>query len=221
MAEIVAKLTGRLRERGLRATLAKAFADHVFRHSTSVVVEYRTGWGEAGRSAIHPDWLTFVVVRDPADLPPLGGFLAWRRDDFVSMLRAGKVGMLALQNGVCVGCVWVSLTDHRDPASREFYAVGANEAYHYCWLVDPAVRRTNIGMPLCRFVMNTLADMGVTRQFGVVDRVNRASYVIQTRFGYRECGVKVMHYVVFGTRWTRMGRYAGVLGTVTPKRSRG
>ena len=214
----VARLLARLQERGLLATLRKAFTDKVFRASTSVIVEYRAGWGVAGKGNVHPDWLTFAVVRDRADLPPLCDWMAHRLGDFVAMLDAGKLAIFALQDGVVHGCVWVSLTDHHDPVSREFYAVGPHEAYHYCWMVDPSVRRTNIGMPLCRVVMTTLADLGIQRQFGVVDRVNRASYIIQTRFGYRERGVKVMHYVIFGSRWTRTARYQGTLGTVTPPR---
>ena len=86
-------------------------------------------------------------------------------------------------------------------------------------MIDPSQRRSNLSLPLCRFVIHTLGDLGIKRNFSVVDRVNRASYLIQTRFGYRECGIKVMHYVVLGSRWTRMARYSGTLGTVTPRRS--
>ncbi len=108
--------------------------------------------------------------------------------------------------------MWVALSDHHDPASREYYPVAPGEAYHYCWMVDPTSRRTNVGIPLCRYVMATLAKRGIERQFGVVDRVNRASYLIQQRFGYRECGVRVKHYVVCGARFTRLSRYEGTLG---------
>lgn len=216
----LARVARRLRDRGVLATLCKAFADKVFRRSTSVMIEFRPDWYRAGQNGIRPDWLSFAVARDAAGLPPLCGWMAWRRDDFLEMLRQGKIGFFALRHDVVVGCAWFSLTDHRDPRSREFYAVGRNEAYHYCWMIDPALRRSNVALPFGRFMLRTLVAMGIERQFGVVDRVNRTSYVLQTRFGYRECGIKVMHYVIFGSRWTRIARYQGTLGPVTSRPTR-
>jgi RimJ/RimL family protein N-acetyltransferase len=216
----MARIAGRLRDRGVVATLRKAFADKVFRHSTSVMIELRPEWHQPGRNEIRPDWLSFAVARQPADLPPLCDWMAWRRGDFRDMLNEGKVGIFALRDGVAVGCAWFSLSDHRDTRSREFYAVGPNEAYHYCWMIDPALRRSNIALPFGRFMLKTLGEMGIGRRFGLVDRANRTSYVLQARFGYRECGIKVMHYVIFGSRWTRIAHYEGLLGPLEPRAAR-
>ncbi len=212
----LARISQRLREHGVGPTLRKAFADFIFRASTSVILEYRPGDHRVGANAEIPAWLSFMVLRDGNTVPPLCEWMAHRRDAFGAMLANGKIGIFALYEGVAVGCAWIALSDHHDAESREFYRVPPGEAYHYCWMIDPSVRRRNIGLPLCRYVMKTLGDMGIQRQFGVVDRVNRASYKIQSHFGYTECGVKVMHYCILGTRWTRMGRYQGVLGTTTP-----
>lgn len=203
----------RLREAGLRDTLAKAFGDHVYRRSSSVVLEYRTEWGALGRAFDIPAGVAFVTVEGAgATLPRLGGWLAPRQVAFQAMLAAGKIGVFAVEHGAAVGCAWLSLTDHHDAESREHYRVAPGEAYHYCWLVDPARRRANIALPLCRAVLLELRGRGVTRQFGVIDRTNRASYLIQQRFGYRECGIEVIHLYVLRTRWTWTRRYQGVLG---------
>lgn len=206
----------RLRERGIAATLRKLFADHVYRRSESVIVEYCPGWGRPARGAAIAG-LSFVTVRTAAEVPPLCDWMAWRASDFRRMAQAGELGVFVLDAGVAVGCVWVSLRDHHDRRTREFYAVGPNEAYHYCWMVDPGNRRRNVALPLCREVCRVLDGMGIERQFGVVDRVNAASYKIQIYFGYREAGVRVVHYEVLGTRWTRMSRYTGTLGLIEPR----
>lgn len=215
---MLGKISARFAERGVRATLTKLFADRVYRRSTSVIVERRRGAARLGGNDALPEWLSFVIVRDCDDLPTLGAWLAPRSADFAAMQRAGKTGMFALADGVAVGCVWVSFADHHDPRLGEYYRVPAGEAYHYCWLVAPASRRTNVALPLCRFVIQTLEDMGIVRHFGVVDRVNRASYLVQQHFGYRECGQAVLHYHLFGRYWTRYRSYEGTLGPVKATR---
>ncbi len=91
----VGRLLRRVRTAGLARTLRKAFADHIFRHSTSVVVEYRAGWGSFGRAALHPDWLSFATVGAGDPLPPLCDWMAWRARDFAAMRDAGKLGLFA------------------------------------------------------------------------------------------------------------------------------
>ncbi|HEX8446361.1 MAG TPA: GNAT family N-acetyltransferase [Sphingomonas sp.] len=208
----VQRLARRIRERGVTATLRKAWSDHVFRRSTSVIVEYHPDQRPLGPNDQTGTGLSFAELRAGDAVPPLCAWMAYRAADFAAMLTQGKIGVFALRNGVAIGCAWIALDDHHDPLSREHYAVGPKEAYHYCWMVDPAQRRTNVGISLCREVLRLLASMGIERQFGVVDVVNRASYLIQYRFGYRECGRKVLHYHLLGMRWTRYGRYQGTLG---------
>lgn len=208
----VARLAGRVRESGLRGTLSKAFADHVYRRSTSVVLEYRRNWGDLGRDFDPPPDLTFTTVTPEDSLPPLGRWLARRENDFRDMLANGKTGVFASDASGAVACVWLAFSDHHDARSREFYPIAPGEAYHYCWLVDPDRRRSTIAMSLCRHVFAYLRGIGVERQFGVVDRVNRPSFTILKRFGYRECGVEVIHLYLLRTRWTWTRRYAGDLG---------
>lgn len=211
------RLIQRFRELGIAATLRKLVADRVMRRSTSVIVEYQAGWSVVGDGAQSPPWLSFRTVRKGDELPPLNDWLAWRDAGFAAMLEAGKVGIFALDDGVAIGCVWLSLADHHDPVAREHYPVREREGYHYCWLVDPADRRRNVALPMCRYMLNNFPSLGIDRSFGVVDRVNRPSYLIQLRMGYRERGVKVVHHHLFGWRWTTMSRYDGVLGTTNPK----
>ncbi|MES2054386.1 MAG: hypothetical protein V4564_00480 [Pseudomonadota bacterium] len=213
----VQRLVRRVRELGFAATLRKLFADRIMRRSTSVIVEYQAGWSTVGDGAQSPPWLSFVIVRQGEPLPPLNDWLAWRDAGFAAMQAAGKVAIFALDDGIAIGCVWLALADHHDPVAREHYPVREREAYHYCWLVDPADRRRNVALPMCRYMLNNFANLGVDRSFGVVDRVNRPSYLIQLRMGFRERGVKVVHYHLFGWRWTAMSRYDGVLGTVNSK----
>ena len=213
------RFAARLRSQGLRATLVKAFEDHVWRRSSSVILEYRQEWGKLGRPFSTPAGLSFVTLRRGDAVPPLAEWLAPRRPAFEAMLCDGKVGILAIEQGEAVGCVWLSLSDHIDPATREHYPVAPGEAYHFCWLVDPDRRRGNVALPLCREVLRVLADGGVRRQFGVIDRVNRASYRIQQYFGYRECGIEVIHLYALHTRWTWLRRYEGELG-VLPETAR-
>ena len=98
-------------------------------------------------------------------------------------------------------------------ARREkFYAVAPGEVYQYCWLVDPARRRSNVALSMCRFTFAYLRNHRIHRQFVVVDRFNRPSFTIMTRFGYRECGVEVVHLYLLHTRWTWQRRYEGELG---------
>ncbi len=212
MSGLLGKLATRLRKQGLGGTLAKFWRDHIFRITQSVIVEYREGWRKVTAVRSLPDGLSMVIVEGNDPIPPLCDWLAWRRTGFESMLAQGKTGLLMLLDDKVVGCVWLSFSDHRDAKAHEFYAVPPGEAYHYCWLVDPDCRNSQIGLILCRQTMSYLASRGITRQFGIVDLTNDASYLIQIFFGYRECGTKVTHYYILGTQWTRISAYTGLLG---------
>ena len=212
------RLRQRIAQRGPRATIAKAWGDHVFRHSASVILEYHRVWGGRVTPPEPRAGQSFAVVRDPAEMPPLCAWLNPRADDFARMAAKGKVGLFVLRDGVAVGCAWMALSDHHDPASREFYPVSAGEVYHYCWLVEPGHRSQGAALPLARYMMALCAQLGISRQFGVVDRVNRASYRILQHYGYRECGQLVRHLYILGTRWTVQSRYAGTLGLAASAR---
>lgn len=212
-ATTIGRWTDRVRTRGVGATLAKAFADHVYRRSSSVIMEYRREWGGGvGRDFVPADGLEYRIVDPGGTVPPLGDWLARRRDDFDRMLAAGKVGIFVSDQDGAFGCLWLSFTDHRDPESREFYRVAPGEVYHYCWLLDPARRRSNAALNMMRLTFAELRRRGVTRQFGVIDRINRPSYQIHKRFCYREAGVEVIHLYLFHTRWTWTRAYSGELG---------
>lgn len=201
--------------------MRKAWGDHVYRSSESVILECRREWVRAGVGTGQE--LSFATVMDAAALPPLCSWLAPRARAFADMCRAGKVGLFVLRDGVAVGCAWLALSDHRDRGSREFYRVRPGEAYHYCWLVEPAERPRGGALALSRYVLRAMADLGIERQFGVIDRDNRASYQIQRHFGYRECGIRVRHFHLFHQRWTWLSRYSGTLGlhpAVTGRRAR-
>ncbi len=191
--------------------MAKAWRDHVFRHSVSVIVEYRREWGGRSTHPIPRAGQSFVTAHTPAQVPPLCPFLAHRAGDFARMTTEGKIGLFVLEQDVAVGCAWLSRADHHDREARELYRVGPGEAYHYCWLVAPD-QRARASMALARYVMAVTAEMGIARQFGVVDRVNTASYRVQMHYGYRECGQLVRHFYLLGIRWTRFGTYRGTLG---------
>lgn len=193
-----------------RARLRKAWGDHVYRSSESVMLECRREWVRAGTGV--SDGLTFVTVRNADALPSPGTWLAPRLPAFADMCRAGKLGLFVLRDGRAVGCAWLALSNHSDARSREFYPVGPNEAYHYCWLVEPAERNRGTALHLCRYVLRTLGELGIERQFGIIDRDNRASYQVQRHFGYSECGVRIRHFHLFHQRWTQVSRYEGTLG---------
>lgn len=205
------KLRTRLAENGLAATLRKAFGDHVFRHSASVMLEVESAAARPGRVRLDPD-MRMVEVRAAAELPPLGSFLARRRDDFLAMLAAGKRGYFVLRNEAAVGCAWVALSDHHDPRMRERYPVARGEAYHYSWLLAPEERPRGTALVFFRWMLVTLRDQGFTRLFGVIDRDNRASYRVHQRFGYRETGLLIRHIHLFRQHVTLMKRYDGTLG---------
>ncbi|WP_169542569.1 hypothetical protein [Sphingomonas baiyangensis] len=210
---------GRLRERGVAAALAKAFGDHVFRMSESVMMECVTAQARAGGNATTGD-VRFAVVRAGKSLPPLGAFLAARGPAFAAMLDAGKVGCFAIRDGLAVGCFWLSLDDHHDAASREHYRVEPGEAYGYCFLLDPAERRRGTALWLVRCGIGWLATQGIARHFTVIDRANRVSYLIQRHFRATERGVRVRHFYILGTRWTHVSRYVGTLGPYPDTRRR-
>lgn len=213
------RLRRRLAERGAWSTLRKAWGDHVFRSSESVILECRPEWLQL--AAPHAGGaLTYVAAGKGDDLPPMDPWLAPRAADFRSMLAAGKRGLFVLRDGKAVGCAWVALADHHDAEARESYPVAPGEAYHYCWLVEPGERRRGTGLALARFALAWLRDAGIRRQFGVVDRANRASYRVLSHFGYRECGMRVRHLYLLHTRWTRQSRYGGTLG-LHPAATRG
>ncbi len=213
-----ARIANRLREAGLGATLRKAVRDHLFHASDSVIVEYRRGWGEVRR--LQPAaGLRLVVLRGSDPVPPLCDWMAWRAPEFERMLAESKTGIFLLDGDRAIGCAWFSLADHHDPAAGEHFRVLPGEAYHYCWMLDPAERRGNAGTTLLREVMAVLDALGIERQFGVVDIENRASYLLQYRYGYRECGRMVTHYRLLGRRFVRIRAYRGTLGPV-PGRGR-
>ena len=212
------RLTARLSERGLRATLAKVVGDHVFRLSTSVILECRAEWLRAARPAT--DRYAYAAVDQDAPIPPLCPWLAHRAAAFATMRDEGKLGFFILRDRVAVGCAWLSLTDHHDPEAREFYPVAPGEAYHYCWLVDPAERARGAGLALARYALTQSRARGITRLFGVVDRANRASYRVLQHMGYRECGVKVHHLYLLHRRFTWTRGYAGILGLYEQRKGR-
>jgi GNAT superfamily N-acetyltransferase len=218
MASVLAKMSARVAERGWRGAAAKLVADHVFRLSTSVILECRADWLRVAR----PDARAyrFVLCRDGDALPPLCAWLAHRARAFGAMLAEGKVGLFMLRDGVAVGCAWLALSDHHDREAREFYAVAPGEAYHYCWLVDPAERSRGGGLALARYALTQIREMGVSRSFGVVDRVNRASYRVLSHMGYREAGVKVHHLYLLHRRFTWTRPYRGTLGLSDDRRGR-
>ena len=212
-AAVLGRLVARAREHGFRAFARKVFEDHVYRRSSSVIMEYRHEWGGGAARTFTPDPATTFTMVEPGDaVPPLAPFLAHRRADFERMLAESKVGMFVADAGGAFGCVWLAYSDHRDAASREFYRVGPGEAYHYCWLLDPDRRRSSAALDMMRFMFAVARERGLTRQFGVIDRVNRPSYQIHKRLSYREAGVEVIHLYVLHTRWTFMRRYDGTLG---------
>jgi hypothetical protein len=213
-----ARVTARLRETGVAGTLRKAVRDHLVHASDSVIVEYRRGWRDVRRPD-PPPGLRLVTIRGGDALPPLCDWMAWRAPAFEAMLAESKTGVFLLDGDRAIGCAWFSLADHHDPAAGEHFRVGPREAYHYCWMLDPAGRRGNAGIVLLREVMAELDALGIERQFGVVDIANRASYLLQYRYGYRECGYRVTHYRLLGRRFVRMRRYSGTLGPV-PMRDR-
>lgn len=214
----LARLRARVTERGWRAAAAKIAGDHLFRLSTSVILECRAEWLRVAA----PTQQRYRYLRCAADdtLPPLGPWLHHRERDFRAMLRDGKVGLFLLLDGVAVGCAWLALSDHRDAAAREFYRVAPGEAYHYCWLVDPAERTRGGGLALARYALTEIRAMGIRRIFGVVDRANNASYRVLTHMGYRECGVSVHHLYLLHRRFTWTRRYRGELGLYRARRAR-
>lgn len=210
---VLGRFAARARERGLRATAVKFWEDHLYRRSSSVIMEYRRKWGGGiGRPFVPEDGFTYQVVEPGQPVPPLAGFLARRRADFESMLAEGKVGCFVSDDNGAFGCLWLSLSDHRDPASREFYRVAPGEVYHYCWLLDPDRRRSNVALNMFRFILAYAIGRGAQRLFGVIDRVNRPSYQIHKRFKYREAGTEVIHLYLLRTRWTFLRPYTGELG---------
>jgi len=210
---VIGRWAARARADGLAATAAKIFRDHVYRRSSSVVMEYRQEWGGGtGRPFTPDDGFDYRMVEGADPLPPLGRWLARRRGDFERMLAEGKSASFVSDADGAFGCLWLSFTDHRDPASREFYRVGPGEVYHYCWLLDPAKRNSSAGLNMFRYTLGHAGGRGVTRAFGVIDRVNRPSYQIHRRFRYRESGVEVIHLYLLRTRWTFTRTYAGELG---------
>lgn len=212
-AALLGRLVTRARDRGLRATAAKVFEDHVYRRSSSVVMEYRCEWGGGtGRDVTPADGFRYHIAEPGDAVPPLGPWLARRHGDFARMLADGKVGSFVSDEDGAFGCLWLSFADHRDRASREFYPVGPGEVYHYCWLLDPDRRRSNAALNMFRFTLAYARRRDATRLFGVIDRVNRPSYQIHRRFHYREAGVEVIHLYVLRTRWTMLRRYTGELG---------
>ncbi|MEH3048573.1 GNAT family N-acetyltransferase [Sphingomonas adhaesiva] len=198
---------------GWRGVLRKAFGDHVYRRSDSVVLECRREWSRHAPPRASGD-LTFLTLAAGDAIPPLCAWLAHRRADFSAMHATGKLGLFVLRAGVAVGCAWIAFEDHHDPAAREHYRVAPGEAYHYCWLVDPVERTRGTTLAFARHVLAVLAARGVTRQFGVVDRTNRASYRVLQHFGYRECGIRVRHIYLLHRRWTRVAQYDGTLGLI-------
>jgi RimJ/RimL family protein N-acetyltransferase len=213
------RLWSRLAREGALPTARKAFGDHMFRQSASVVLELRDATAPLAPVRTDPD-MRLLVLRCGDAVPPLCPFLAHRRADFAAMLRDAKLGFFALRNDVAVGCAWVALSDHRDSRTREHYAVAVGEAYHFSWLLDPAERRRGTALVFARWMVGTLREMGIHRSFAVVDRNNRASYRVLQRFGYRECGTLVRHFNIMHTCWTKVSTYRGTLGLSDPRLGR-
>ena len=212
-AAVLGRLAARARERGWRATAAKVFEDHIYRRSSSVIMEYRAEWGGGtGREFTPADGLSYRLVEPGDPVPSLGPWLARRRADFERMLAEGKVASFVSDEAGAFGCLWLSFDDHRDAESREFYRVAPGEVYHYCWLLDPDRRKSSAALNMFRFTLAYARRRGVTRQFGVIDRINRPSYQIHKRFHYREAGIEVIHLYLLRTRWTFTRRYEGQLG---------
>jgi len=209
----------RMADQGVQASLIKLWNDHIFRLTHSVVVEFRAEWqGPPGDGKL-PEGIDYMCLAEGDSLPPLCDWLVHRAPAFRQMLRDGKLALFITRDGIAYGCVWVSLTSHRDRKAHEFYEVRPGEAYHYCWLLDPDQRNSRLGMLLCRQTMHHLRKTGIHRQFGIVDLTNAASYLVQYYFGYRECGQKVTHLYILGTQWTFLSRYSGNLGPQRPSRS--
>jgi L-amino acid N-acyltransferase YncA len=213
------RLRARLATQGAWPTLRKAFGDHVFRHSASVMMELHGADARVGRVRID-DGMELIVLRKGDAVPPLCPWLSHRHGDFAAMLAAGKLGFFVLRHEVAVGCAWAALSDHHDARMREHYRVAPGEAYHYSLLLDPAERPRGTAMPFVRWMVVELRAMGIDRMFGVIDRDNRASYRIHQHIGYRESGMLIRHFHVLRRRWTRMTRYEGTLGLADPRLGR-
>ena len=78
------------------------------------------------------------------------------------MLAEGKSASFVSDKGGAFGCLWLSFTDHRDPASR-VPPRRAGGGYHYCWLLDPAKRNSSAGLNMFRYTPSHAGSRGVIR----------------------------------------------------------
>jgi hypothetical protein len=128
------RISQRLREHGVGPTLRKAFADFIFRASTSVILEYRRGDHRVGANAEIPAWLSFMVLRDGDTVPPLCDWMAHRRDAFGAMLANGKPPLATTAScyAAChrIVCYWKNRS--------------ANELRRFVLLTNPSARTAGV-----------------------------------------------------------------------------
>lgn len=209
--QALSKLRLRIRQKGLRRTLATLWARYVFFHWELLWLE-RDLLSPVPPNRLRPHPPTRQVNISEANVDAFARYFPEQIQTQRELAREGHTGHMYLDEaGDAVAMIWGSTRHYRD---RHYYGctfeLQAGEFFQFCGELARPYFGTRLSVEAQLNLWAAKRELGCTRVVNVVAAHNLAALRMHQRMGYHEQG-RVQHvYGLFG-RWKlfRETRYSG------------
>jgi ribosomal protein S18 acetylase RimI-like enzyme len=207
---VLKKLSDHIKQKGLRATVAKVWKHYVFFHEELL-------WMERDLvSPVPPHTLRpYAPLRRETITPQNAVAFAKHFGDRVGTMAElaseGYTGHMYLdENGNTVAFIWGSKRDYLD---RHYYGclfpVKPGEFFLFGLEQIRAYRGTTLSVDFQLNLWKTMADQGCNKVVDICESHNIPALKLHIRMGYHEQGRIMNIYHLFGWRFFRETRYSG------------
>lgn len=205
------KIHARIKQKGLRRTLATLWRRHVFFHWELLWMERDLVTPVAAHNLKeHPPVRLVVITEDNA--VAFSRHFADRVQTMAELAREGHTGHMYLDEaGDAVAFIWASTRDYHD---RHYYGctfpVQAGDFFEFGGEMIPAYFGSRLSVDAQLDLWQAMHAQGCSRVVDVVETHNVPALKLHVRMGYREQGRVVHVYGLFGRfKLFRHSHYSG------------